>query len=134
MIEIPHEIKIGVPIMLSELKGNLEREDKVPADMSTADIFREAAGVAVNHWMITVEDHRLRCAVGCTLLLLMDDDRHEEKLLLERELSVLAALNAAATGVPVDFGRVLEHPEDAEKFAGILRIWQEIRDSGASKN
>lgn len=117
--------------MRSEFDSVCERKKLNPETMTPAEIFTEAARIAVDHWMIYDDEHRLRCACGVLLVVLIQHDREGEKLLVERELSALAALSAATTGVPVDFDRVLENPEDVKKFTGILRIWQEIKQGGS---
>lgn len=129
-MELPSEIKAGVPIMLSDVRSNLDAEGQLASELTPEALFRKTCEVALDHWLVTDDENRLRCACGVLLLLLIEDERHEEKLLVERELSAVAALSAAISGIPVDFARVLENPEDATKFVGLVRIWQEMRESG----
>ena len=129
-MELPHEIKIGVPIMRISVEDTLKRLEINTEHADPAVIFRHACEEAVDHWMITSEDHRLRCAIGVLLLILIKHERYEEQRLIEAELRALASLDAATRGVPVDFSQVLDEDE-GRKWVGLLRIWQEVRrDAG----
>jgi len=125
-MELPHEIQIGVPIMRSSVESTLERLEVDPKHAEPEVIFRHACEEAVNHWMITNEDHRLRCAIGVLLLIMIAQDRYDVKAVVEAELRALASLDAATRGIPVDFSQVMDEDE-IPNWIGLLRIWQEVK-------
>jgi len=125
-MELPHEIQIGVPLMRSSVESTLERLEVNAAHADPAVIFRHACEEAVNHWLITSEDHRLRCAIGVLLLIMIAQDRYDVKAVVEAELRALASLDAATRGIPVDFSQVMDEDE-IPNWIGLLRIWQEVK-------
>lgn len=130
-MELPHEIKIGVPIMRDPVERKLAELEIDPAHADPAVIFRHACEEAVDHWMITSEDHRLRCAIGVLLLIMIANERFDVQRTIEAELRALASLDAATRGVPVDFSQVMDE-DDVPNWVGLVRIWQEVRrDAGA---
>ena len=69
---------------------------------SLDDIIDACFSAAKDHWMATEEDDQFLGAVGAILQLSNDED--EEKM--RAELDTVKALNAAMSGVPVDFSAV----------------------------
>lgn len=129
-MELPHEIRIGVPLMRDPVEAKL---DELGIDAAVADpavIFRHACEEAIDHWLITVEEMRLRCAIGVLLLILVKHERHADQRTVEAELRALASLDAATRGVPVDFSQVMDE-DDVPNWIGLVRIWQEVRRDAA---
>ncbi len=132
MMELPHEIQVGVPIMRVAVEATLARLEIDPKHADPAVIYRHACEEAVDHWMITSEDHRMRCAIGVLIVLLLAEGRHADHDKVVEELRGLNALSAAMTGVPVDFERVFgEEERDVSYWVGLVRIWQEVRRDAA---
>ena len=123
---LPAELTMGVSIMRNDVEDALERLEIDPAKCTPDVIYREACKVAVNHWLISSEEMRLRCAIGVLLVTLVKHKRHEDKARVDRELLAVNALSAATQGVPVDFSRVIDE-DDANDWVGLVRIWQEVR-------
>ncbi len=131
MMELPHEIRVGVPLMRSSVEATLERLEIDPKHADPAVIYRHACEEAVDHYMIHSDDHRLRCAIGVLIVLLLAHGRKADHDKVVEELQGLNAISAAQTGVPVDFDRVFGDEErDASYWVGLIRIWQEVKRDG----
>jgi len=59
-------------------------------------------------------------------MLLKDREEHELYSRVERELRFWKSMSAAASGVPVDMGRVLAEVGDPEDVIGISGCWDEV--------
>jgi len=127
-MELPHEVQVGVAIMRVETGNALERLEIDPAHADPAVIYRHACEIAVDHYMVTSEDHRLRCAIGVLIVLLLEHNRQADHDKVVEELQGLNAISAAQSGVPVDFDAVFGDEErDASYWVGLIRIWQEVK-------
>ncbi len=126
MMELPHELQVGVAIMRIELDGELERLEVDAKHADPAVVFRHACEIAHNHYMINGEEMQFRCAIGTLIVNLLQHERHEDHRKVVDELRGLNSLAAAMQGVPVDFTQLME--DDAGRdWVGLVRIWQEVK-------
>lgn len=89
------------------------------------DRLRIAMRKIIGYWCVTDEDKQFRAAIGAVLC--EADD--EEKIRIEEELDTLKVLNAAISGVPVNFDavRISENP------IGLVKLWREIKEAEKAK-
>jgi len=99
-------------IAVTEAKAAAENETTLEGRV------KKAMETTKHHWMLTDEGGQFNAAVAAAMLL----GSEEEKARLQMEFSQLQALNAAISGVPVDFGQM----EPMEKPVGLMKIWKEI--------
>lgn len=99
---------------------NAEAHGKLLSAKSLKEKVRAVFSVAKNHWMFTDNDIQFQAALAVILVNLDKDSEDYNKI--ELEISMLKALNAMLSGVPVDFGRV-----DIIDFEpiGLLKMWDE---------
>ncbi|MBA7542921.1 hypothetical protein ES705_35246 [subsurface metagenome] len=69
-----------------------------------------------------------RAGLAGVLMILKDREEHELYAKVERELTFWKAMNAATTGVPVDFARVAEEFGDPEDTIGISDCWNQVME------
>ena len=92
------------------------------AGESLQDRMKAAMRKVQGHWLITDEDGQMLVAVGVVLM----DATPDETEKIEAEVRVLKALNAAISGIPVDFGAVLNEA-NIEDPVGINGIWLDVK-------
>ena len=85
-MDLPHELQVGVGIMRIEVGTELERLEIDPKHADSAVIFRHACEVAHNHYMITGEEMRFRCAIGVLIVTLLHHERHADHEKIVEEL------------------------------------------------
>ena len=100
-------------IAVTEAKAAAENETTLEGRL------RAAMAATKDHWMVTGEDDRFRSAVAGALLLSNEDDKDR----IKREMDQLRTLNAAISGVPVNFDAIkpLENP------VGLMKMWREVK-------
>ena len=103
-----------LPMAVGILNAGLKRwvdEQKEPP--TPQEILKKSFELSFDEsytWHIGHSDHNARFSVGCGAAFIHFDDEH--KRILERELKLLRTLNAAASGLPIDFSALLdEEPE-----------------------
>ena len=99
-----------IAIVAAECRAAAEKETTLEGRL------KAAFSVARDHWMATDENDQLNGAVVAIHGISNDEDKRR----LELEMKSLRALNAAMSGVPVDFAG-LELPE---KPIGIVALWK----------
>lgn len=97
-----------------------ECRSKLEGATTPQEMLKIAFRGAKNHWMFTNEGEQQRGAIGAAMLHMAPED----SATVGRELQVLSALNASASGVPVDLAQV----DVPENVIGILKIYNEVRD------
>lgn len=114
-------ISNSMNVAIQEIHSHLKKEQPI------RERFKEAAKIAVDHWLITDEDERFRCAVGAVML----DATPEERLIINDEMASLRAMSAMMSGVPVDLEALFgsDPMERIDKFYGLLAIWKEVRNA-----
>lgn len=80
---------------------------------------------ALNHWLVLEEEGQFKMAVGAVMV----EATEEERERMEIDLKFLRAMSSAASGVPVDFGRLIEElVERSEvKAVGLRKLWDEVK-------
>lgn len=111
-MSIPTHMKIAI----------IEIELKLDKNAPIKDRLKQAMKLSLNHWLVTNEDEQFRCAIGAVLLTASE----EEKVQISREMAFLRSLSAATSGVPVDWGTLLEG-ETEQKIIGLLPLWKEAK-------
>lgn len=106
-------------IAASEAKFAVEELIAKNPEATVEDRLRAAYATTRHHWLVTDEDTRMRAGVGGVLLTCSP----EEKARIEAELRALRSFAAAASGIPVDFGALID--EEAPAPIGLMRIWRE---------
>lgn len=109
-------------IAVTEAKAAVERAVEKDPGLDLPGRLRASFAVTRNHWMVTDDDARFRAGVGGVLATASED----EKVRITAELARLRALNAAMTGVPVDFETAFG--DEAEPI-GMVGIWHDVRGS-----
>jgi len=112
-MSIPNHMKLAI----SEIEAQLKK------DAPILERLEEAMKLALNHWLVTNEDEQFRCAVGAVLLTASP----EEQTLINEEMRLLRSLSSAVTGVPVDWGTLLEGSEN-KKWYGLLPLWRKVKE------
>lgn len=108
---------LGVNILASECRDSFG--DDLEANL------RMVMEKAKNHWMITLDEMRLKCAVAVTMLHYGNGSPEWERLAAEwRGLSKISHMLAGAhLGVVTEVS--FELPEDFEPI-GLYKIWKEV--------
>ena len=108
-------------IVATEAKNACEGEPDL------TERIKKAMRAAKDHWMETNEEGQFRGALGGAML--ASDDAEQERI--KASLRPLQALAAAASGVPVDFSRIL--PDDDAEIAELIplqKLWNEVKAEG----
>ncbi len=116
MDDLPVEIQIGVQFILPRITEVEGTEAKLREAMKCAD---------ESCWMSVNEEYNFKAAVGAVLVDIGID--HEDYPRITRELEILRGLGAASSGVPVDFGALLEGAVGHKPF-GLTRMWSSRND------
>lgn len=80
---------------------------------------------ALNHWLVLDEEGQFKMAVGAVMV----EATEEEQERMNIDIKFLRALSSAASGVPVDFGRLIEElgEDSAAKAVGLRKLWDEVK-------
>ena len=113
------------------LIGIAELRTKVDPEQPLEERLKVAMKAALNHWLVTDEESQFKMAVGAVMV----EATEEEQERLNIELKFTGALSATTTGIPVDFGRLIEEfgEGSAEKVVGLSKLWDGVRGSNGEK-
>ena len=75
------------------------------------------------------ENLQQRAGLAGVMIMLKESERHEEYARISKELEFWKAMGAAQSGVPVDFGRLLEE-FDTDEAIGISKLWNDFKREG----
>lgn len=80
---------------------------------------------ALKHWLVFDEEGQFKMAVAAVMVEATEDERER----LNTEVKFLAAVSSAVSGVPVDFGRLMEEmgEDAADKAVGLRKLWDEVK-------
>jgi len=109
----------GMMVGIAELRARID--PKQPLE----ERLKVAMRRALNHWLVLDEESQFKMAVGAVLVEATEDERER----LNTEVKFLAAMSSAASGVPVDFGRLMEElgEDAADKAVGLRKLWDEVK-------
>lgn len=109
-------------IAMSEAVFELDKIDGI------INRLKQAMSVTRNHWMCTNETMQFNAAVGAVMISYGKESPEYERLASEvQKINKLnTALNAAASGVSVDFASTFEDMDksDSEPI-GIMKLWKD---------
>lgn len=103
-------------LTVNEIRAKLDTSKPVEEQIKTA------YKAAMNHWLITNEGEQQRCALAAVMI----DADFETQESIKKELKFFEAINAASSGIPVDFGAMLDNLGESKTF-GIARLWDEAK-------
>jgi hypothetical protein len=112
---------LSVSIVKSAVERELDREHMPDVRELALMCFAESRRQR-SAWLLSTDDERFR--VGLNVLYLFVDD--DTKRRIESEVGVLKALNAAASGVPIDFETVFEGV-DPDNVIGLQKLFEESK-------
>lgn len=98
--------------------------EKLAAAETLEDKFRVAFKEAHEYWMSTDDDIKLKGGIGAVMMSVGVDSEHYERITVE--LEQLKTLNAAFSGVAVDWERAGLMPDGFEPI-GIIKLWEETK-------
>ena len=102
----------------SIIKTAIPAEGTIEERARAAFVAAHAQGTG---WMLSSDDQRFKAGAAALYLVANEEDRTR----IKHELDMLAALSAAQSGIPVDFGAMLGG-EDPPKPIGLLGIFREV--------
>jgi len=109
----------SIMIGIAELRASVD--SKQPLE----ERLKVAMRAALNHWLVIDEEGQFRMAVGAVMI----EATEEEQKRIEVDLKFLRALSSAASGVPVDFGRLMEELKEdgAPEAIGLRKLWDDVK-------
>ena len=112
-------METSIMVGIAELRG------KVDPKQPLEERLKVAMRAALNHWMVIDEESQFKMAIGAVLA----EATEEEQERINIDLKFLRAMSSAASGVPVDFDRLIgELGEDsADKAVGLRKLWDEVK-------
>ncbi len=110
---------------ISLMVGVAELRTKVDPNQSLEERLKVAMRGALNHWLVIDEEGQFKMAVGAVMVEASDEERERISI----DLKFLGAMSAASTGIPVDFGRLIEElgEDSADKAVGLRKLWDEVK-------
>lgn len=101
--------------------------DRIPADKPLTERLQFAMRYVREHertlfWMSAEANDDMQFRTALAAVMLAGDD--EDRSAIERSMKPLRMLSAAMSGVPVDFGSMLE---DADKLLPLMKLWHESK-------
>lgn len=119
------EIEAVITIDGSQIRAALEKTPSEPLD----ELVKEAFRLAFKHSIFAHNDElKQRTGLAGVMMVLKDREEHELYGRVEKELRFWKAMSAAASGVPVDFGRLLDEFGDGEDTIGISDCWNQVME------
>lgn len=109
-----------VMIMVTEAKHAIDSCDSKDIE----DLIRAAMEATYNHWMCLDEDLQSRAAIGAVLM--SDKVSEGDKERIQAELATHQALQALASGVPVDVEAMAKRAEETS-LIGLTNLWEEVK-------
>lgn len=112
----------SIMVGIAELRTNID--PKQPLE----ERLKVAMRAALKHWLIPDEESQFKMAIGAVLI----EATEEEKKRMNLDLKFLGAMSAAVSGVPVDFGRLVEEmgEDSLTKAIGLRKLWDEVKKEG----
>ena len=109
----------SIMIGITELRGNID------SSLPLEDRLKISMRGALNHWLVIDEESQFKMAIGAVMV----EATEEERERIETDLKLLRALSSAASGVPVDFGRLMEglRGGDSPKPVGLRKLWDDVK-------
>ena len=110
-----NSIMIGIAELRTGVDSNQPLEERLKVAMRSA----------LDHWLVTDEWGQFKMAIGAV----MTEATEEEQERMNVDIKFLSALSSAASGVPVDFGRLIEElgENGAAKPVGLRKLWDEVK-------
>ena len=108
-----------IALVYMEAKAAAEKtnnyEDRVKAAMTAA----------MNHWMVLDEQKQFSGAVAA----IMELSTEQEQRSMKRELNTTKAINAAASGVPIDFSALFAELEEEKDLppSKLSATWRDLK-------
>ena len=113
-----NKISNCVMIAITETKMQIE----IMSNESVEARLKKAMELMQQHWLVTNQEEQFQAAIGAVLLTATEDEKER----INGELKTLRALNAAASGVPVDMTQAFESMESYEPI-GLTKLWKDIQ-------
>jgi hypothetical protein len=109
----------SIMIGITELRAGIDSKQLLE------ERLRVTMRAARNHWLVTNEESQFKMAVGAVMV----EATEEERGRIEVDLKFLKAMSSAASGVPVDFGRLMKElgKDGTVKGVGLMKLWDEIK-------
>ncbi len=98
-----------------------EARDDIAAAGTVEEKLTAAFNVARNHWMFLDKNIQQKAGIGAVMMSI--EKGGEDFRRIEKELHLHNALGAASSGIPVDFGAMLENTDEDLKPVGIAKLW-----------
>jgi hypothetical protein len=106
-----------IAIVMTEARAAAENEETFEGKL------RAAMKSAAHHWMVLDEPTQQQGALAAVLDLVGPES--DEGRRIQHEMKIHRALQAASSGIPVDFGAMLEG--DAPEPIGLAKLWTEAK-------
>lgn len=108
-----------IMIGITELRAKVD--SKQPLEERLKVVMRAALG----HWCVLDEESQFKMAVGAVIM----EATEEEQERINLDLKFLSSMASAASGVPVDFVRLVEElgEDSATKAVGLRKLWDEVK-------
>jgi len=105
--------------------GIAELRTMVKAEQSLEERLKVTMKAALKHWLVTDEEKQFKMAIGAVMV----EANEEEQERINIDLKFLRALSSAASGIPVDFSRLIVElgEESATKAVGLRKLWDEVK-------
>lgn len=97
--------------------------ERLAAAETLEDKFKVAFTEASDYWMSADDDVRFKGGIGAVMLHVGTDSPEYKRITIE--LEQLKTLEAAMSGIPVDWEQAPQLPDDFEVI-GIIKLWKEI--------
>lgn len=110
------DISVQVKVAITDIASQLDRK----ADIE--EQIKKAMELAVDHWLVVDEQDRFKSAVGAVMIGIGEEERN----IISDELKIMISLNAAITGIPVDFGRLAVEVRGKKSY-GLNKMWSETK-------
>ncbi len=113
------------------MAGVAELRAGVDSKQPLEERLKVAMRRALKHWLVFDEEGQFKMAVGAVLI----EATEEEQKRMNLDLKFLLTISAAVSGVPVDFGRLVEEmgEDSPTKAVGLRKLWDEVKKEGNAK-
>jgi len=110
-----NSIMIGIAELRADVDPNQSLEERLKVAMRSA----------LKHWLVFDEEGQFKMAIGAVMVEATEEEQERIKI----DIKFLGALSSAASGVPVDFGRLIEElgEDSATKAVGLRKLWDEVK-------
>jgi hypothetical protein len=109
-------LTLGVSIVKQGVEKDIADDDTL--DEKVIKVFKATFDESYT-WFVTTDNDRF--IIGNAVLMLISDE--ETKCRIEQEVKFLRGLNAASSGIPVDFGPLM----DGWEPVGLQRLFEEAK-------